>query len=283
MKKEATKPRNYASISSPRKANGSWGTDKYNFQAPKSLVLEEISENIYIADALNSRIQVFDKELNHSFLFTGDNSPHNKVIKYPWGICINHSLVFVTEKDGHKLKIFHIDGYFITVLSSSHSQVTTKLLNPMGIAVDRDNTTYVCDTGHNRVLVLLPSLPLVGEIKVKNPVDAKLHKEQLLVMEDNRVKITFFTKTGEFVRILELDMKCSEFLAIDHFDNLLITNGDFPSNSGNRYGCIDVISWEGELIHRISGLFKNIKGIAIDKDGSIVNVCELEGMRLKRL
>ena len=284
MKKEATSPRDYTAIKSAKKAIGSWGVAINNFYAPKSLAIEEVSENIYIADALNGRIQVFDKELNHSFLFTKTTSPHNKSINYPWGVSINGLLVFVTEKDGNRMKIFHLDGYFITVLQNSEMQPDTNLQTPKGIAVDRDNTTYLCDSGHKRVLVLLPVLPLVDQIKFESsPIDVKLHKEHLLVLEENTIKVTFLTKTGKSLRILELDMESPEFLAVDPFDNLLIAIGDTKYSVGNRYGCIAVISWEGKLIHEINNLFKNIKGLAIDKDGSIINVCELEGMRLKRL
>ena len=277
MKKEPSAPRDYKAISCPKIAKGDFGFEKGKFNAPKSLALEEVSENIYIADALNSRVQVFDKDLNFSFQIQGN---HKSTLVYPWGVSINDSLVFVTSRGRNRIHIFHLDGYFITELSGPTG---TEFLEPRGIAVDRDNTVYMC-SAQKRVLVRLTVLPLVKVLRISNyPVDVKLHKEYFIVLEQDTTKITFFTKTDEYVRSFEMDIRDPEFLAVDHFDNLLITSRDSKFSKGNRFGHISVVSWEGELICYITGLFKNIKGIAIDKSGNIVNVCELEQMRLKIL
>lgn len=260
-------------------------------QAPKSLALEMKSGDIYIADALNSRIQVFDRNLDYSFHFPTQD------FKYPWGICIKDYLVFTTQKNDNKIKIFHLDGTYITGRENSESMVKYNAEEPMGIAVDYDNSTFICDSGNRRILVLQPTLPIVTDLQIGDvvPVDVKMHRHHLVVLTTNNltsgnvgchcsIKILF--RSGEFfkeIKLSEVISKSPQFLAIDRFDNLFVTSPELGGSNISRTGVIYIYGWDGKLIKKLANLFKNIKGIAVDKNCNIINVCEIDVGRLKIL
>ena len=61
---------------------GESGTSPGNFKGPKGLAVEPLSQNIYIEDMLNGRIQVFSPSLQFLFLFPSERGVE---LRYPWG------------------------------------------------------------------------------------------------------------------------------------------------------------------------------------------------------
>lgn len=270
-------PRDYTFIKETKKSGVTWGTGNNQLQAPKTLALDDQTGYIYIADSGNNRIQIFDRDLNHCFKLSGCKSSYNREMKYPWGVCIRNSLLFVTEKLGNILKIFELDGTFITCNVTTGTGCTVNFNSPLGVAVDEDNTTYVCDKGTNGMMVLTAGMPSVTRMQTEStPMDVKLHKEYVLVLlEAEGIKVAFYSKYGDFVRNVKVDAVHTPcFLATDHFDNLLIACQDSREKQKINIGSIVIHSWRGQRIHKIHSLFKNIRGLAVDRDGRIINTCE---------
>ena len=270
-------PRDYKSIKEPQKSGVTWGTGKNQLQAPKTLALDDNTGYIYIADSGNNRIQIFDRELNHCFKLSGCESSYNQVMKYPWGVCIRNSLLFVTEKLGNVLKIFELEGTFITSTVTTGTGCTVNFSSPLGVAVDEENTAYICDEVSKSIIVLISGMPSMSRMQIEGtPLDIKLHKEYVLVLlKEEGIKVAFYSKYGDFVRNVNVDaLNTPCFLATDYFDNLLIACQDTPEKKKVNVGSIVIHSWEGELIHKIHSLFKNVRGLAVDREGRIVNACE---------
>ena len=271
------KPRDYTTIKETQQSGVTWGAGNNQLQAPKTIALDERTGNIYIADSGNNRIQIFDRELTHCFKLHGCESPYNKDMRYPWGVCIRNSLLFVTEKLGNILKIFELDGTFITSTVTTGTGCIVKFSSPLGVAVDEENTAYVCDEGSKSIIVLISGMPSMTKMQIEsNPMDVKLHKECVLVLlEAEGIKVAFYSKNGDFVRNVKVDaLNTPCFLATDRFDNLLIACQDTPGKQKVNIGSIVIHSWEGELIHKIHSLFKNVRGLAVDREGRIINTCE---------
>ena len=60
------------------------------FYCPNSIAIDSETNNIYVCDGGNNRIQVFNESLE--FLFTINNEMNS-----PDGICINLNRVYVTQ------------------------------------------------------------------------------------------------------------------------------------------------------------------------------------------
>jgi NHL repeat len=83
------------------KTVGTYGTGQDQFRVPHSIVTD-IHDNVYVADRNNSRIQVYDTELNYQKTLTGVGSP--------WGICISPGTPqYLFSADGTTGKIYKLD------------------------------------------------------------------------------------------------------------------------------------------------------------------------------
>jgi hypothetical protein len=80
---------------------GTYGDGDNQFHTPHSIAADK-QDNIYVADRNNSRIQVYDDDLNFKKTLTGMASP--------WGICITPgSPQYIYSGDGNTGKIYKLD------------------------------------------------------------------------------------------------------------------------------------------------------------------------------
>ena len=83
------------------KTVGTYGTGQDQFRIPHSIAADA-QDTIYVADRNNSRIQVYDTELNYKKTYTGMGSP--------WGICVSPgSPQYLFSADGTTGKIYKMD------------------------------------------------------------------------------------------------------------------------------------------------------------------------------
>jgi hypothetical protein len=83
------------------KTVGTYGTAQDQFRVPHSMATDA-QDNVYVADRNNSRIQVYDTELNYKATYTGMGSP--------WGICVSPgSPQYLFSADGTTGKIYKLD------------------------------------------------------------------------------------------------------------------------------------------------------------------------------
>jgi hypothetical protein len=83
------------------KTVGTYGKGQDQFIIPHSVAMDT-QDNLYVADRNNSRIQVYDTDLNYKTTYTGMGSP--------WGICVSPgSPQYLFSGDGTTGKIYKID------------------------------------------------------------------------------------------------------------------------------------------------------------------------------
>ncbi len=83
------------------KTVGTYGTGQDQFRVPHSMATDA-QDNIYVADRNNSRIQVYDTELNYKATYTGMGAP--------WGVCVSPgSPQYLFSADGTTGKIYKMD------------------------------------------------------------------------------------------------------------------------------------------------------------------------------
>ena len=240
---------------------------------PRSLAIHYKTGNIYIADKGNHRVQVFS--CNRDYLFT-----FSERMNEPVGIYISQNKVFVTQFGGHCINMYELEGKLIKSVGSEGNG-EAQFNHPYGLDVsDRNNIIYVCDYYNHRIQILTEELKyhfVLGVDLLKYPRDVKATRDRVLV--------------------LAVDDPCMFVFNSDHIlTNRLITRGDGKQTNNplcfdidREYNiimsdrdnhCVYVFNQEGEQIHKFGkkgqgiGEFYHPYGIALDKTGHIIVVCE---------
>jgi hypothetical protein len=83
---------------------GTWGTGQDQFNIPHSIAIDN-QDHVYVADRNNSRIQVYDTDLNYQKSYTGMGSP--------WGVCVTppdaSGKQYLFSGDGTTGKLYKLD------------------------------------------------------------------------------------------------------------------------------------------------------------------------------
>ena len=97
--------RDYKKIGNPiavfgkhRKGGSSPGVFSY----PSGITINPVNDDIYISDAGNNRIQVYNKSFEFVFQFS-------EKMNLPYGICIKHNKIYVTQYHSHCLNVVSIN------------------------------------------------------------------------------------------------------------------------------------------------------------------------------
>ena len=240
---------------------------------PRSIAINYKTENVYIADSGNDRVQVFSCSGDYLFMF-------DEEMNKPVGICISQNKVFVTQNRGNCINVYELEGHLIKSVGSEGSgEVQFKF--PLGLDVsDKDNNIYVCDCRNHRIQILTEELKYYSVLEItmlKYPRDVKITRDRVLVLDENDPCMFVFNS--------------------DHvLTNRLITRGDGKQTNNpccfdldRKYNiimsdclnhCVYVFNQEGEQIHKFGLKGQGIEnmyrpyGIALDNRGQIVVVCE---------
>ena len=112
-------------------------------------------ENLYVADTLNHRIQVFNRE--GGFLAKWGRQGRNEgEFDMPWGIDVDgQGNVYVADWSNHRMQKFAPDGQFLMRVGSLGSG-EGQLDHPSSVAVDKEGIIYVADWGNERLQIFDP-------------------------------------------------------------------------------------------------------------------------------
>jgi DNA-binding beta-propeller fold protein YncE len=131
---------------------GSNGTGAGQFQRPSGLVWHD--GELYVADAINNRIQVFSDTGTFLNVLSGD--PPSLDLQYPYELTLGpDGHLFAVEYKSGRVSKFDLSG---SLLGQFGTTGTSKgqFRTPWGLAVDAHLRVYVADTGNRRVVVLEP-------------------------------------------------------------------------------------------------------------------------------
>lgn len=182
---------------------GSLGSAPGEFEIPIAIAVSETND-IYIADFGNNRIQVF--HLDGTFSCLGSEGTGPGQFQSPVGIAIYEDTIFVCDYLNHRIQCFHQDGTFVRMWGTYGSE-PGQFDHPRALAVSSTGV-YVCDRVNNRIQVFdhngtfLRSWGGVEDILHHPQCIAVSEAGKVFVGEQNRMKV--FRSEGTYDHQLEL-------------------------------------------------------------------------------
>ena len=241
------------------------------FYYPKSIAIDSETNNIYVCDGGNNRIQVFNESLE--FLFTLSNK-----MNLPIGICINLNRVYVTHIRANSLTVYSTEGKYIESVGGGGTK-KLEFIRPNGVAVSTvNNLIYICDYSNNRIQCLNLNLTFNSFIpNVNYPRDIKLTPQDIVILTEGSPCIRFYDYSHQLIRQIITRGEGNQvtnpvYFCLDREFNILIT--DYSANS------VLIFSNRGELLHKLGrrgkgrGNFIFPTGIVTDREDRIIVVSQ---------
>jgi streptogramin lyase len=136
---------------------GATGTDNNHLNQPRHLTVE--GNRLYIADAFNHRIQIFDITNPHLPVYfatigvsgvTGNDNAH---LNQPCGVTVDANFVYVADTNNQRVQIFNkITRAYVATIGQGWGQDNNHFKRPSDLVIDNSNL-YVADYDNFRVQV----------------------------------------------------------------------------------------------------------------------------------
>ena len=240
-----------------------------DFCHPKSIAIDSETNNIYVCDGGNNRVQVFNESLE--FLFTFSDKKNS-----PYCICIDLNRVYVTQIRANTLTVYSTEGKYIQSVGRRGTK-ELEFIHPKGVAVSTvNNLIYICDCWNKRIQCLKFNLTFNSFIpKINYPRDIKLTPEDIVVLTEGSPSIQFYDYSHQLIREIITRGEGNQvtnpmYFCLDREFNILIT--DYSADT------VLIFSNRGEMLHKLGkrgegrGDFINPTGIATDREGRIIVV-----------
>jgi len=139
--------------------SGFMGADDGQLTMPRNVAVGE-NGRLYVADAGNNRIQVFDEdgEFLHSW-----GAPGSAIGEFsePWSVAVDDEFVYVADTWNHRVQKFTLDGEFVAILGVAGAAAPDAtdgglglFFGPRDIELLPDNQLLVSDTGNHRLQII---------------------------------------------------------------------------------------------------------------------------------
>ena len=220
-----------------------------------------------MADPGNHRLQVLDAGFKHIFNINKDGSGRD--LKWPGRVAVNKSGEIIVSD-------YHANTVFVYSQTGSYSrQLPGPWNNPRGIAVDSDDTIYVCDGGSYTIKVLDMTGQIIRTFGGRGtqpglfqnqPLFITVYKDSIVVSDGAGV-IHQFTKSGSYIRQMDVDnIRDARGLTVTADNDLVITDDDGPMRVVRGEQTVSVIGERGsepwQLHHPL--------GVAVSRTGQVI-------------
>ena len=256
----------YTNKSKPVVNAGSQGSGKGQFKNPFGIAVDYLTNNIFVADHGNNRVQVFRNDGRYMFQFGSDR------MKSPIGIAIVTDRVFVTQYETGCLLLYNLRGNFIRQIGT-HGSGDGQFMNPYGISINLANgDIYVCDYSNSRVQIFAKDYTFkskFGAGLLKSPVDIQLTSNTIFVLSHKHPFIFVFSYGLTQIQNISCDsirkhLKAPISLIIDRACNFIIS--DYNNNS------VTIFDNSGQILHTLTEAITQPTGVSTNSQGGIVVV-----------
>lgn len=132
---------------------GSGGASTDQLHTPYD-VAEAANGSIYVADAWNNRVQIFDANGNYQNSIGGTWGSGNDELKWPTAVAFApNGNIYVADANNSRIQIFNSSHTYIGTIGVTGvpGSDNNHFDNPLGIVVDSSGNVYVADEGNSRV------------------------------------------------------------------------------------------------------------------------------------
>jgi len=130
---------------------GGHGGQRGQFARPQGLAVDE-RNRIWVADACNDRIQVFDATGSEARLVAvwGEQGAQPGRLRYPYDLLLDGDNVYVAEFGNHRVQKFTRDGRFVAAWGVQGRR-PGQLYQPWALGMDSQRRIHILDTYNHRV------------------------------------------------------------------------------------------------------------------------------------
>ena len=237
------------------------------FNQPRSIVIHPKTNNVYVCDSGNDRIQVFTKSLEFLFDFS-------EKMNFTYDLWFSNNSVYIVQHGGHCLNEYTAEGKFLKSVGKQGKQ-KLEFAYPFGINGSNDkNIIYVCDTGNNRIQCLNLNLTFNSVISdVPDPRDIQITAEEIVVLARGEHWIRYYNfahqLTKEIIPRGEVGHVTDPYhFFLDAEQNIFVTDW--------RAHCFLIFTSNGELILKFGrkgtgrGELYDATGITVDSENRII-------------
>ena len=177
-------------------AVGVEGNKPLQFKYPTGIAIHPVSKKVYVTESLNHRVQILNPDLTSHSMFGSKGSDKGQ-FDAPRGIAFDSGQnVYVGENRGDTIvQVFSSLGDHLRWLGE------TKLNYPHDVAIDSNDTIYICDTDNHQICVfnsqgeLLRSFGTKGKLpgQFNRPCGLAVDKSGLIYVSDiNNGRVQIF-------------------------------------------------------------------------------------------
>ncbi len=132
------------------------GSDNFHFHYPRDVAVDQAGV-VYVADALNHRIQVFNTSGTYSATL-GSQGNGDYEFDTPSGLAISpDGLLYVADSGNRRVQVFDRGLTYLDSMSVNGYGDTHYFNWPEDVAVDTRGYVYVADAGENAIAVFTPA------------------------------------------------------------------------------------------------------------------------------
>lgn len=251
---------------------GTHGTGPGEFDSPHGLAIGS-SNNLYVVDRTNHRIQIFDSDgiFLNSF---GSFGSEDGQFYYPNDIALDiDENIYITDGSNHRIQIFDKDGNFIKSFGS-YGFEDDDLRYPEGIAIDNNLNIYITEIYDHRVkvfdkdgnFILVFGTEGINAGEFSFPIGIALDKDKNIYVSDyenNRIQI--FDNSGTFLDAIIDIQGYPRKIHVDKNKNIYIAY----DNSFEKYDSTGVKINYLQL-SELDPTFINIRGICVSQQNKII-------------
>ena len=241
----------------------------------RGIAFDESTELMYVADCVNSRVQIVSLKGEFVRQFGNDK------LRAPWGIAVNNESIFATDVWHNALFQFRKKDFKLINRTGTKGNKEEELNYPQGLCIDTNGEVFVADCYNHRVCVfskLLKFKSCIGIGQLYFPTDVKLSADRIVVLDVSPKCVHFFSREGH--PLSSCVSKGTEdslidfptFFCLDSAGNIIIS--DCGSNA------IKIYTESGQHIHTLGregngrGEFIGPRGVCISKLGIICVLSE---------
>ena len=129
---------------------GTFGRNPLQFCSPIGIAHNRKTDQLYVCDRLNHRIQILNRDLTFYRSFGSEGSGNGQLQCPCYAAFDSSGNVYVTDRLNHRIQVFTPNGMFLRKFGSSSSD-SGVLTDPTGIAIDSSDIVYVTEYSSHRV------------------------------------------------------------------------------------------------------------------------------------